>query len=194
MTLRRLSISLCCCAFIAASIADDVGPTQKKDDRSPEGATLNDEAQVAVKKFTIAPGLKVEVWASEPLLANPVALSFDDKGRAYVAETYRRRTSAQDIRKHEDWTIEDLALRTVEDRVAFLKMKFPESAKRQPTRDLPDFNKDGQFDWRDLEVESERIKVIEDSNGDGKADQSRVLADGFNSGRDGGRRGCPRPR
>jgi len=167
--------------LIGPTRADDLAPSAKKDDRYPEGASPSDEATAALKKFTIAPGLNVEVWASEPLLANPVALSFDQKGRAYVAETYRRRTSAQDIRKHEDWTIEDLALRTMEDRVAFLKAKFPESAKRKPTKDLPDFNNDGQFDWRDLEIESERIKVVEDSNGDGKADQARVLAAGFNS-------------
>src|SRR5689334_11729444 len=92
------------CVLIATSVGDDVAPAKKADDRYPEGTSVNDDPQVAMKKFTVASGLALELWASEPLLANPVALSFDNKGRAYVAETYRRRTSAQDIRKHEDWT------------------------------------------------------------------------------------------
>jgi len=33
--------------------------------------------------------LKVTVWASEPLMKNPVAFCFDEKGRVYVAETNR---------------------------------------------------------------------------------------------------------
>ena len=36
-----------------------------------------------------APGLKVDLWAAEPLLANPVAFNFDEHGRAYVCETFR---------------------------------------------------------------------------------------------------------
>ena len=34
-------------------------------------------------------GLKVELFAAEPLLANPAAFSIDEKGVAYVAETFR---------------------------------------------------------------------------------------------------------
>src|SRR5688500_6577275 len=109
-----LSLALTdCCALAAAMFGQDVGPAKERDDRVPQGISLKDEAEAAMKKFSVSPGLAVEVWASEPLLANPVALDFDDKGRAFVAETYRRRTSALDIRKHENWTIEDLALRTV---------------------------------------------------------------------------------
>jgi quinoprotein glucose dehydrogenase len=160
--------------FVARpSSADEVTPAKKSADAgSPDSA---------LKSFSVASGLQVEVWASEPLLANPVAFTFDDAGRAYVAETYRRRSSALDIRKYEDWHVPNLALRSVEDRVAFIKAKFPESAKLPPTNAWPDLNKDGQFDWRDLEVESEQVRVIEDSDGDGKADKARVLAAGFNS-------------
>jgi quinoprotein glucose dehydrogenase len=80
--------------------ADEVGGApKKKDDKYPEGVSKEDTAEMALKKFTVAPGLTVEVWAAEPLLANPVALAFDEKGRAFVAETYRRRTSVPDIRK-----------------------------------------------------------------------------------------------
>nr|MDQ3624463.1 HEAT repeat domain-containing protein [Verrucomicrobiota bacterium] len=154
---------------------------KKKDDRHPETVSADDTAEMALKKFSVAPGLRAEIWAAEPLLANPVALAFDEKGRAFVAETFRRRSSVPDIRKNEPWTIENLALRTVEERVALFKEKYPEPAKLNPAPDRPDLNGDGQFDWRDWEVESERVKLVEDSDGDGKADRSSVFADGFNT-------------
>src|SRR5687768_7098229 len=79
------------------------GATNDKKDRDPAGVSLQDTGESALKKFSVAPGLRVSLWAAEPLLENPVAFSFDDKGRAFVVETYRRRTSVPDIRKHTDW-------------------------------------------------------------------------------------------
>lgn len=176
--LRRLLIAP---LLLLPVFADEIGKPKKDDDKTPKNVSLSDSPEAALKKFAVAPGLKVEVWAAEPLLANPVALGFDDKGRAFVAETYRRRTSVPDIRKNEEWKIENLALRTVEERVEFLKAKRPESAKAKPTNNNADLNGDGQFDWRDWAVESEQVKLVFDSNGDGKADQSSVFAEGFNS-------------
>jgi quinoprotein glucose dehydrogenase len=181
MILPRRFFPVALLATILPVAADEVGTPKKKDDRYPAGDPLQQSAEAAIKTFAVAPGLQVEVWASEPLLANPVAFTFDPQGRAYVAETNRRRTSVPDIRKYEAWTIENLALRTVEQRIAFFKSKFPETKGSAPTKDRPDLNNDGQFDWRDLEVESEKVRVIEDSNRDGKADQSRILAEGFNT-------------
>jgi len=43
----------------------------------------------------------------------------DEKGRAFVVETYRRRTSVRISEKH-GLAARFLAMRTVEDRVAFL--------------------------------------------------------------------------
>lgn len=167
--------------LILPAIADEIGAPKKKDDKTPANVSLSDSPEAALKKFAVAPGLRVEVWAAEPLLANPVALSFDEKGRAFIAETYRRRTSVPDIRKNEDWTIENLALRTVEERVAFLKAKRSESANAKPSNTNADLNGDGLFDWRDWTVESEQVKLVWDSDGDGKADKSSVFAEGFNS-------------
>ncbi len=178
MPRRFLALSL---VVLSPAVADEIGAPKAKDDRTPTNVSLSDSADAALKKFAVAPGLKIEVWAAEPLLANPVAMSFDDKGRAFVAETYRRRTSVADIRKNEAWKIENLALRTVEQRIDFLKAKRPESAKTRPSNSLADLNGDGQFDWRDWTVESEQVRLVTDSNGDGKADGSSVYAAGFNS-------------
>jgi len=167
-------------AFSADEV-DTPKPSGKGSDKTPKGNAAMDTAGGAMKNFAVAPGLKVDVWAAEPLLENPIALSFDHLGRAFVAVTQRRRTSVPDIRKHEDWKIENLSLRTVEDRIAFLKAKMAESPARKPKKPEEDINKDGQLDWRDWAVESEEIRVVEDSTGSGRADKSRVLASGFNS-------------
>ncbi len=42
--------------------------------------------QEAMKRFKIAPGFKVELVASEPMIEAPIALSWDDQGRLYVCE------------------------------------------------------------------------------------------------------------
>ncbi|MEO8426397.1 MAG: hypothetical protein ABI651_04715 [Verrucomicrobiota bacterium] len=43
---------------------------------------------------------EVSLWAREPMLKNPVALSFDDLGRLHVVETARRSAVDIDIRGH----------------------------------------------------------------------------------------------
>ena len=118
------------------------------------------------QKATLPEGFTGDIWASEPLLANPVAFCFDGKGRMFVSETHRYRTSVLDIR-HYYWMIEDdLASRNQDEWLKSIKKNFPK-------------------DWQNLEKESELVRLVQDSNGDGKADQSSVYADGFNSALDG---------
>ena len=118
------------------------------------------------QKAKLPAGFTGDIWASEPLLANPVAFCFDGKGRMFVSETHRYRTSVLDIR-HYYWMIEDdLASRNQDEWLASIKKNFPK-------------------DWQQLEKESEVVRLVQDSNGDGKADQSSVYADGFNSALDG---------
>jgi hypothetical protein len=63
-------------AFSADGV-DTPKSRRKSDDRTPKGNAALDTAEGALKNFAVAPGLKVDVWAAEPLLENPVALSFD---------------------------------------------------------------------------------------------------------------------
>ena len=161
--------------FTHAQEAGDGAPPAKA------ATPATESAGTAVKRLSVAPGLQVDVWASEPLLQNPVAFCFDEKGRAFVVETGRRRSSVPDIRRHEPWQVENFSLRSVADRIAFLKAELPDSGKSGAGNDMTDLNKDGRRDWHDLEVESERIKLVVDSDGDGTADASSVFADGFRS-------------
>jgi len=179
---RTLCIPFAFISIAAFSNAQEGGGDGKKNkDRDPAAVSLNDGGQAALKKFSVAQGLRVDLWAEEPLIANVVALSFDDKGRAFVVETYRRRTSVPDIRKNMDWLFDSLAMRSVEDRIAFLHKALAPELKLKASKDHADLNADGHFDWHDWEIEGERIKLVEDLNGTGKADTSSVFADGFSS-------------
>ncbi len=127
----------------------------------------SDDALRALQRFSLPAGFKAQLWAAEPMLANPVAFDIDAQGRIYVAETYRYRTSVLDIRHYMGMVELDLAARTIEDRVAMTRQVFGEEGARQ------------------LAIESELVRMVEDRDGDGKADRSHVFATGFNSMLDG---------
>jgi putative heme-binding domain-containing protein len=127
----------------------------------------------------LIPGLKIQLWASDSLLQDPVAIAVDDKGAIFVNSTNRNKASEFDIRGHRDWMTESIGFQTVEDRKAFLRRTFaPENSAKNTW--LPDLNGDGSHDWLDLKVEKEEIYKVEDVNGDGYADQSTRVFNGFN--------------
>ena len=157
-------------------------------EKTKAATTDADDPAKALKKFFVAPGLKVDLFAAEPMIQNPVSLSFDEQGRVFVVETFRRRSSVFDIRNHSDWLEDDFSFRTVQDRINFLKKTLTpnnqsllDKTAKSKRGSLGDFNHDGKIDWRDLEVESERIRLLTDTDGDGRADQAVTFADGFNT-------------
>ena len=91
-------------------------------DQPPNPPRTADEA---ARAMTVPPGFQVEVVASEPDIVNPVAMTFDERGKIWITES----------------------------------LEYPRR-RPGPGRD--------------------RVKVLEDSDGDGKADRFTVFADGFN--------------
>src|SRR5262252_233443 len=71
----------------------------------------SNEAQQAIQHFSLPKGVQASVWAAEPLLANPVSFCFDEKGRCYVAETFRLGHGVTDNRSNMYWLDDDLASR-----------------------------------------------------------------------------------
>ena len=117
--------------------------------------------------FRVPDGAKVSLWAAEPMLANPVVFDVDHRGRVFVAETYRQETEGvPDNRSHRYWIDDDLRLRTVEERGAMYLKHHPEYAEA----------------WT---KNTDRIVRLADTDGDGRADQSTVFADGFDDLLDG---------
>lgn len=53
---------------------------------APPGPALSPEE--AVNKMTVPPGFSVEIVACEPDLVNPVAMTFDERGRIWVTESF----------------------------------------------------------------------------------------------------------
>jgi putative membrane-bound dehydrogenase-like protein len=106
----------------AASTHADDRPIPHNQD-APPGLPLTPEE--ARRKITVPPGFAVELVASEPDLVNPVAMTFDERGRVWVTES----------------------------------LEYP---RKEPGP--------GQ----------DRVKVMEDTDGDGKADRFTVFADGLN--------------
>ena len=45
-------------------------------------------AEESAKSFSLPEGTKVKVWASEPMVQNPIAMAWDNRGRMWVAENY----------------------------------------------------------------------------------------------------------
>jgi len=80
----------------------------------------------AQKKFTLPPGFEIRLFASEPEVVNPVAMTWDERGRLWVVELY----------------------------------EYPLGAKSG-------------------ERGRDRIKILEDTDADGRADKVTVFADGF---------------
>jgi len=142
-------------------------------------AVAKDFEEAKQVSATTANGLEMNLWAPGPLLSNAVALTFDNQGVAYVSETQRRKSSDLDIRQHRDWMVDDIGLQTIEDTRAFhLKKLATELSEKNTWQE--DFNEDGIHDYRDLEVQSEYIRRVWDSDGDGRADKSQLYAEGFN--------------
>jgi quinoprotein glucose dehydrogenase len=145
--------------FAPAAPAAESAPGQGE--YPPPVQPASNEGELALKRFRVAPGLKVELAAAEPLLANPVAFTIDEQGRFFVVETFRLHSGVTDIRGHMDWLDEELAVKTVEERVAYMT--------RHEQKRIGEYGK-----------YSDRLKLVWDSDGDGKADRSTVFADGFN--------------
>jgi putative membrane-bound dehydrogenase-like protein len=79
------------------------------------------------KKFVVPPGFEVRLFAAEPEVVNPVAMTWDERGRLWVVELYEYPLGARPGQKPRD-----------------------------------------------------RIKILEDTDADGRADKVTVFADGFN--------------
>ncbi|MEX0819774.1 MAG: PVC-type heme-binding CxxCH protein [Pirellulaceae bacterium] len=117
LTLGILGIVLTCHSILAQ---EEFVP--RRQDKPPGPALSPPEA---IAKMTVPKGFSVELVASEPDLQNPVAMTFDERGRIWVTESF----------------------------------------------EYPRF---------EAGLGRDRIKILEDTNGDGVADKVTVFAEGLN--------------
>lgn len=136
------------------------------------------EPAEALKTFAVRDGFEMQLLAAEPLVTDPVAMEYDENGRAYVAEM-------------RDYPYTDKAS----------DKPFVERTKDEPLgriRLLEDANGDGRFDkstifaeglswptglalWKGgvYVVATPDLWYLKDTDGDGKADERRKVLTGF---------------
>jgi len=129
--------------------------------------SLDEQAELRIRNFHLEDGFKVSLYADETQLRNPTAICFDDKGRLLVAEIDRWREGVEDIRNNTEMLLDDISIVSTADRLAMYQKfagKFP-----------PDY-------WT---KQSDRIRLIEDRDGDGRADGVSTFAENFRGPLDG---------
>ena len=77
-----LSLYLLMVGLIWADEFPELPNTESTTDADPPSA------EESAKAFSLPEGTKVKVWASEPMVQNPIAMAWDNQGRMWVAENY----------------------------------------------------------------------------------------------------------
>jgi quinoprotein glucose dehydrogenase len=136
------------------------------DPKTPSGPDKNEED--FLKSLKVPEGMSPAVWAKGQQILNAIAIDVDEKGRVFTSETFRwRKGGVIDVRNFMFLYKDDLQVKTSADRVAMIekwKDKFPK-----------DF----------FTKETERIRVIEDTDGDGRGDKVTTFAEDFRAPEDG---------
>jgi quinoprotein glucose dehydrogenase len=148
---------------VAVSCPIEAVGQEKPKPEVPVLSPASPEATTAIGSFKKPEGWSCELFAAEPMVGNPVAFTIDGRGRVMVCESYRQNKGVTDNRGHDQkWLAADLAAMTVADRIRYHRELLGTKAIEYETHD-------------DL------LRLLVDSDGDGKADKSSVFASGFNA-------------
>ena len=121
------------------------------------------------KTFIVADGMEVNLYAADPLLAKPIQMNFDAQGRLWIAssEVYPQ------VKPGQKATDKILVLEDADnDGKAGNATVFAEGLLI-PTSVLPDHNGGCYV------ANSTELIHLADTNGDGKADQKKIILSGF---------------
>ena len=132
----------------------------------PDGT---DAATKQMAAFRVPAGMKVDLFAAEPKLASPVAIGLDEHNRVFVAEEYRFNLGTEENRTRPFLLEDDLQLQTTDDR------------RRMYEKWAAEFT--GGMEW--FTKTADQVRLVEDTDGDGRADRSTVFAPGFKGTLDG---------
>ena len=131
-----------------------------QDEYQPNIAAASKDAELALKGFVLPEGVKGSLAAAEPMVANPVSFTITNDGRLIVCETFRQELGVEDNRNHMNWLENDLQLESVEERSAMFHRYMGDDVQK----------------WA---KEHDRLRMLQDTNGDGTYDLDTVFADGF---------------
>lgn len=172
---RPTRFIICIPAIVCVSIAAAAAQEKKTD-----GPTISEEASKlkrvpprsavdSMKELVLRDGFQVERVASEPLIHDPVAIDFDEDGRAYVVE----------LPPYNSYVIEDFKhggsirlLEDTDDDGVFDKSTVFADGFKYPTAV-------GCWDGGVFVGASPDLIYLKDNDGDGKADERKVIFTGF---------------
>ena len=135
-------------------------------------ASTQQSAEEAVKQFHVADGMKVTLFASEPMLRNPTSIDVDAQGRVWVLEATNYRLFNQPLNDEKGDRI-----RILEDTDGDGKADKATTYYQDPSLIAP----------LGIAVLGKRVYVcqapdlfyLEDTDNDGKADKKTVILTGF---------------
>jgi hypothetical protein len=88
--------------FVHTQAREHVPPAIREDAQPRKRRPMADglEPEEAAKAMSVPPGFSVKLLAAEPLVRQPIAMCFDDRGRLWVAEAYAypKRVAPEDAR------------------------------------------------------------------------------------------------
>lgn len=146
-------------------------------------------AEEAIKKMTVPEGYEVRNFASEPMIINPVAMTWDHRGRLWVVELYEYPLGAKETNDYQ---------KTATDEAWHSVVKTGPGSPRDRVIILEDTDNDGVADKRTVFVEGLSLATailcgydgvfigqapnmffFRDTNGDDKADEYKTVLTGF---------------
>ncbi|MFO0902107.1 MAG: PVC-type heme-binding CxxCH protein [Pirellulales bacterium] len=167
--------------LLAQPAADPPADKQPADQQPPEEPSVaepltadplpdgTEAARRQIAAFRVPAGLRVELFAAEPQLGNPVALTLDERNRVFVAEEYRFNRGTEENRTRAFLLDDDLEVRTLDDRRAMY------------AKHLAQFS--GGWEW--FTRYTDQLRLLEDADRDGLADRSTVFSNRFHDALDG---------
>ena len=126
------------------------------------------EPEEALSTIEVADGFRVELFAAEPLVEDPVAMEVDEAGRMYVVESHgypTRKKGASQIKQLIDSDADGHPDKSI---VFADSLRMPKGLMR----------------WKNglLVTDAPEVLYLEDTNGDGRADKREVVLTGFDDG------------
>src|SRR5438093_5067750 len=158
LLLLLCALALCTTTLFAANPAG-VGP---------------EAARESVKKVTVADGLEVSVFASEPMVRNPTDMDIDARGRVWITEGVNYRSTFQ------KWGV----LQPAGDRIVILEDTNGDGVADKETVFYQDPSINAALGLcvlgnKVIVSDSPHVFVLTDTDGDGKADKRELLFTGI---------------
>lgn len=163
----RFVLTLCVLLTNLPAVPPEKDPGKIEGTANSEKFPAQDPDKALLSTITYPGEMKARVYARQPDALNVTAIAFDEQNRLYLAETHRFDRGIEDNRRNLHWLRDEIALTSTAERLQMYQ-------KHAAVKPLEYYTR-----------HAEKIRVLEDRDGDGKMDHAQLYADGFNKPLDG---------